>query len=163
MSERKITPSAFICGYGSSSDAYHLTAPKPDGAGLKRAITDALESSEVSASDIAFVNAHGTGTENNDKVESMVLDSMLKGVPFHSTKGYTGHTLGASGAIEAAFTSAFLAAGKTPASIGFSKKDPELQSSPQAENKQIDGSFCHFRIACFWGATILFLYSAEGV
>ncbi len=151
LSERKTTPSAFICGYGSSSDAYHLTAPKPNGAGLKRAITDALESSGVSASDIAFVNAHGTGTENNDKVESMVLDSMLNGVPFHSTKGYTGHTLGASGAIEAAFTSAFLSAGKTPASIGFSKKDPELQSFPQAENKQIDGNFAISESLAFGG------------
>jgi len=151
LTERKIAPSAFICGYGSSSDAYHLTAPKPDGAGLKRAITDALEESGVFASDIAFVNAHGTGTENNDRVESMVLDLMLNGVPFHSTKGYTGHTLGASGAIEAAFTSAFLVAGKIPSSIGFSKKDPELHSSPQAENKQIDGNFAISESLAFGG------------
>ncbi len=73
----------------------------------------------VTASDIAFVNAHGTGTADNDRIESLVLADMLPGVPFLSTKGYTGHTLGAAGAIEAVFTVACLEMGRIPKSAGF--------------------------------------------
>ncbi len=112
---------SFVVGYGSACDAYHQTAPRPDGAGLKRAIAEALGSTPASA--LAFVNAHGTGTPDNDRVESHVLAEVLPGVPFLSTKGYTGHTLGAAGAIEAAFTVACLEQGRIPANVGFETPD----------------------------------------
>ncbi|MEI8079473.1 MAG: beta-ketoacyl-[acyl-carrier-protein] synthase family protein [bacterium] len=121
---------AMVLGYGLACDAYHLTAPRPDGAGLKRALSEALASSAATAGEIAFVNAHGTATPDNDRVESRVLAELLPGVPFLSTKGYTGHTLGAAGAIEAAFTVACLEAARIPASAGFANPDPALPAAP---------------------------------
>ena len=121
---------SFVLGYGSACDAHHLTAPHPDGAGLRRAIAEAFSTAGVSAADVAFVNAHGTGTADNDRVESRVLREMLPGVPFLSTKGFTGHTLGAAGAIEAVFTAACLEAGRIPANAGFATPDPDLVVTP---------------------------------
>ena len=87
---------------------------------------DALASAGASPSDIAFINAHGTGTRENDRVESFFFHEVFPGVPFGSTKGYTGHTLGAAGAIEAAFTIASLERQEMPANRGFDAPDPEL-------------------------------------
>jgi 3-oxoacyl-[acyl-carrier-protein] synthase-1/3-oxoacyl-[acyl-carrier-protein] synthase II len=123
---------SFVTGYGSSCDAHHLTAPRPDGAGLKCAIAEALACNNTGPAEIAFVNAHGTGTPDNDRVESRVLAEVLPGVPFLSTKGYTGHTLGAAGAIEAVFTAACLERGQIPANTGFTTPDPELGGNPVA-------------------------------
>ena len=130
---------AFVLGYGSACDGYHLTAPSPEGKGLRNALTDALLESGKTAGDIAFINAHGTATKDNDRTEAMVLREMLPGVPFFSTKGYTGHTLGAAGAIEAAFTVACLEAGMIPANAGFSEPDPELGVSPVKDITGISG------------------------
>jgi 3-oxoacyl-[acyl-carrier-protein] synthase-1/3-oxoacyl-[acyl-carrier-protein] synthase II len=121
---------SFVLGYGSACDAHHLTAPHPDGAGLRRAIGWAFADSGVTSADIAFVNAHGTGTPDNDRVESLVLRETLPGVPYLSTKGYTGHTLGAAGAIEAVFTAACLERGEIPANAGFGTPDPQLVTTP---------------------------------
>jgi 3-oxoacyl-[acyl-carrier-protein] synthase II len=131
---------SFLIGYGSAADAYHLTAPRPDGAGLKRAIAEAMARSGTPPEFVAFVNAHGTGTPDNDRVESRVLREMLPGVPYLSTKGYTGHTLGAAGAIEAAFTVACLEMGTLPASIGFDTPDSELGSQPVHEVTTVEGT-----------------------
>ncbi|MEJ2201045.1 MAG: beta-ketoacyl-[acyl-carrier-protein] synthase family protein [Desulfuromonadaceae bacterium] len=120
----------FVLGYGSSCDAHHLTAPHPQGLGLKRALREALQSSALAPAELAFVNAHGTGTPDNDRVESRVLHELLPEVPFLSTKGYTGHALGAAGAIEAVFTLACLQQGRIPASAGFAQPDPELPAAP---------------------------------
>lgn len=119
-----------ILGYGSACDAHHLTAPHPEGKGLRRALTEALRLSETPIAEIAFVNAHGTGTRDNDKVEGKVLRDVLPNVPFLSTKGYTGHTLGAAGGIEAVFTLACLNLGRIPASAGFIEADPDVGASP---------------------------------
>jgi len=127
-----------LLGYGSACDAYHLTAPHPEGIGLKRAIGEALSQAAVAADEIAFVNAHGTATPDNDRAETRVLAEVLPGIPFHSTKGFTGHTLGAAGAIEAVFTLAFLERGEIPASIGFGEPDPELPLTPVTANLAID-------------------------
>ena len=127
-----------LLGYGSSCDAYHLTAPHPEGIGLKRAIAEALTQAGVCAKEIAFINAHGTATPDNDRAETKVLAEALPGIPFHSTKGFTGHTLGASGAIEAVFTLAFLERGEIPQSIGFAEPDPELPLTPVTTNLAID-------------------------
>jgi 3-oxoacyl-[acyl-carrier-protein] synthase-1/3-oxoacyl-[acyl-carrier-protein] synthase II len=131
--ERENQIRSFVLGYGCASDGYHLTAPHPDGRGLKEALGAALTNSRVSIEDIAFVNAHGTGTPDNDRVEGRVLSELLTEVPFFSTKGYTGHTLGAAGAIEAAFTVGCLETGRIPASAGFATLDPEVSVSPVSQ------------------------------
>ena len=128
--KRKKKARAFVLGYGSACDGYHLTAPRPDGRGLKNALSDALMDSGKTSGDIAFVNAHGTATRDNDRTEVRVLREMLLDIPFLSTKGYTGHTLGAAGAIEAAFTVGCLESGMLPANAGFTELDPELGASP---------------------------------
>jgi 3-oxoacyl-[acyl-carrier-protein] synthase II len=121
---------SFLLGYGSACDAHHLTAPRPDGEGLRRAIAEALSCCDTKTEAIAFVNAHGTGTPDNDRVESRVLADLLPKVPFLSTKGYTGHTLGAAGAIEAVFTVACLERGMVPGNAGFATPDPDLGGTP---------------------------------
>jgi len=149
---------AVMLGYGSACDAYHLTAPAPDGRGLKAAIATALAACEKSVDDVAFVNAHGTGTPNNDRVESRVLNELLPGVPFLSTKGYTGHTLGAAGAIEAAFTVACLEEGKIPTSAGFANKDRELPAHPVQHETAVSGAVAISQSLAFGGnnAAVIF-------
>lgn len=134
---RKKPPRNFVVGYGAACDAYHLTAPSPDGRGLKKALAYVLEKGGKTPGEIAFVNAHGTATVDNDRVESATLHEMLPGVPFLSTKGHTGHTLGAAGAIEAVLTVVCLEKGRIPASGGFSTADPDLPAGPNASTREI--------------------------
>jgi 3-oxoacyl-[acyl-carrier-protein] synthase I len=91
-----------LLGVGESSDGYHMSSPHPDGLGAERAMNEALANAGILASEIDYVNLHGTGTEANDAVEaSTVARTFGQGLPCGSTKGATGHCLGAAGAIEA--------------------------------------------------------------
>lgn len=91
-----------ICGYGQSSDAYHISSPDPDAEGAKKAMQEALTMARLSSFDIGYVNLHGTGTKMNDKVEARAIYEVFTNkVKVSSTKYLTGHTLGASGALEA--------------------------------------------------------------
>ena len=94
---------AKVAGSGMTSESYHPTRPDPEGDGLTRAIRAALASAGVTAKDIDYVNAHGTGTPQNDMIEVKVMEHCLEAeTPFSSTKALTGHTMGAAGAMEAA-------------------------------------------------------------
>lgn len=137
--ERGAIARAEIMGYGNSSDAYHASGPHPEGAGLGRAIDLALKEAGETPENVAFVNAHGTGTWRNDQAEGRLLSGRLPGVPFLSTKGYTGHTLGAAGGLEAVFTIAFLERGRMPASAGFSSPDPEFDANPVTQPTDVAG------------------------
>jgi len=139
----------FVLGYGSACDAHHPTAPHPDGAGLRRAMAEAMKGL---GAPWAFVNAHGTATPDNDRVEALVLSDLLPGVPFLSTKGYTGHTLGAAGAIEAAFTLACLEQGRIPASAGFENADPGMGGAqPVREATSFSGAVALSQSLAFGG------------
>ena len=128
---RGVDPKVSLAGYGSASDAYHLTAPHPDGIGLEFALRMALHEAGIGAQDIGFVNAHGTATRDNDRVETMVFKKIFgKDLKFMSTKGFTGHTLGAAGGLEAAFTVAALENGWMPPSAGFANMDKEIELAP---------------------------------
>lgn len=145
-------PLLYLSGYGSAADAYHLTAPRPDGKGLESAIRSALSDSGIPPEEVCFVNAHGTGTIDNDKVEGSVLSRVFgENISFFSTKGYTGHTLGGAGGIEAAYTAAALKEGWIPASAGFACKDDEIPISPVTENTNIIGSFAVSTSLAFGG------------
>lgn len=148
-----------VVGYGGACDAHHLTAPHPEGAGLKRALCEALAACDGSVAEIAFVNAHGTGTPDNDRVESRVLAEVLPGVPFLSTKGYTGHTLGAAGGIEAALTLACLQLGRIPASIGFAEADPELSVTPVAAITTTPGRLALSQSLAFGGNNAVIVFA----
>lgn len=130
---------ASVLGYGSACDAHHLTAPHPEGRGLRQAFAEALAAAGVAPREVAFINAHGTGTPDNDRVEGRVIRDLFPETPFVSTKGYTGHTLGAAGAIEAAFTVACLETGHLPPSAGFAVADPDIPGTPSATGLDIRG------------------------
>lgn len=96
-------PSASLLGGGASSDAWHMSSPEPQGAGAIQAMQDALNDAQLAASEISWVNLHGTGTPHNDAMESRAMDTIFsQGVPCASTKPLTGHALGAAGVLEAA-------------------------------------------------------------
>ncbi|WP_321366858.1 beta-ketoacyl-[acyl-carrier-protein] synthase family protein [uncultured Desulfuromusa sp.] len=156
---RKNKARGYLLGYGSASDAYHLTAPHPDGTGLKQALSEAFSVAAVTPEMISFINAHGTGTPDNDRVECRVLNEVLPGIPFLSTKGYTGHTLGAAGGIEAAFTVACLQREELPASIGFSTVDPELSATPVIKNTRISGDIALSESLAFGGNNGVLIFS----
>jgi 3-oxoacyl-(acyl-carrier-protein) synthase len=96
---------ARVSGHGNANDAYHPSSLSPEGDGPYLAMKSALESAGLEPADIDFINAHGTGTENNDEVESRAMINLFDTLPnFASTKGFTGHTLGAASAIEAVYS-----------------------------------------------------------
>jgi 3-oxoacyl-[acyl-carrier-protein] synthase II len=160
---RKKKTRSFVLGYGSACDGYHLTAPHPEGRGLKKAIQDAMILSGINREDIAFINAHGTATPDNDRVEAKVLKELLSDVPFLSTKGYTGHTLGAAGAIEAAFTVACLESGRLPGNAGFTEPDPELMVTPVDRNTDITGTTALSESLAFGGHNSAIIISIDGL
>jgi 3-oxoacyl-[acyl-carrier-protein] synthase II len=161
VKKRNKEPRAFVLGYGAACDGYHPTAPRPDGRGLKNAITDALIDSGKTAGDIAFVHTHGTATRDNDRVESKVLKDMLPGVPFFSTKGYTGHTLGAAGAVKAAYNVAFLESGMVPPNAGFASLDPELGVSPVSTTIKISKGIALSEALAFGGNNAVLIIALE--
>lgn len=117
-----------IAGYGVTSDAYHATAPRPDGSGAAAAMRQALDDARISPADIDHVNAHGTGTPLNDAMEAAALRSVfgdaLGSVPVTSTKSTTGHLLGAAGTLEAALSLLAMRDGVIPPTINLD--DPEF-------------------------------------
>ncbi len=149
---RRMDSSLYCLGYGTYADAYHLTAPRPDGSSIEQAINTALNYAGVSHEEIAFINAHGTATRNNDLVEGNVFYRLFgSGAVFYSSKGYTGHTLGAAGAVEAVFTALGLSEGWIPGSAGFSEKDPDIPLCPIQEKTDIRGSFALSTSLAFGG------------
>lgn len=142
----------FLEGYGLSADAYHLTKPRPDGSGLESALAQALKEAGACLSDVAFVNAHGTATLENDLVEGKTLHKVFgSGLTFLSTKGFTGHTLGAAGGIEAVFTVLGLREGWIPQSIGFQNMDEAIGIAPVREKTNISGRFAVSTSLAFGG------------
>jgi 3-oxoacyl-[acyl-carrier-protein] synthase II len=159
---RGIESDCFLLGYGSSSDAYHLTAPSPDGVGLKAALHAALAEAKTSAKDIAFVNAHGTGTHENDLVEGKALAEIFgTGLVMLSTKGFTGHTLGAAGGLEAAFTVAGLREGWVPATAGFVTPDDAIPLAPTKEKTNIKGRYAVSTSLAFGGNNAAVVFGRE--
>ncbi len=118
----------YVGGWGCSSDAYHVTAPDPEGRGAVAAMRAALADAYISPSEVDYVNAHGTATPANDRAEAIALEAVFQGSrPLtSSTKGATGHTLGAAGAIEAVICVLSLSAGYAPATVGLKNLDPQL-------------------------------------
>ena len=100
--EREAPDGAWLLGYGESSDAHHMSTPHPDGLGARAALKDALRRAELAPADIDYINLHGTASQKNDEVEAQVIATMFPAATrASSTKGWTGHTLGAAGIVEA--------------------------------------------------------------
>ncbi|KAJ8599424.1 hypothetical protein CTAYLR_007983 [Chrysophaeum taylorii] len=137
---------AELKGYGATCDAHHITSPEPTGAGLAQCLRMALDAGGVSPTDVGYVNAHGTSTPYNDKFETMALRTVFGDHADHlkvsSTKGATGHTLGAAGGIEAVATVLALHAGHLPPTINLQTPDPDcdLDYVPHAAVPKADFS-----------------------
>ncbi len=116
-----------LSGYGESSDAYHISAPRPDGQGAIQAMQAALAMAQLPATAIDYLNLHGTATRQNDSMEAKAVATLFGNtLPCSSTKALTGHTLGACGALEAAFCWLTLNEGRLPPQVHDSDVDPEL-------------------------------------
>ncbi len=120
---------AEFAGYGSTADAFHITAPREDGSGAARAMRLALESAGMSPEDIDYINAHGTGTRLNDVMETRAIKAVFGPrayrVPVSSTKSMTGHMMGATGALEAIFSVLAIRHNVVPPTIHLREPDPE--------------------------------------
>ncbi len=121
-----------LLGYGESSDAYHMSSPHPEGKGAILAMQAALERAGLQPADIDYVNLHGTGSRANDSVEDTAVYGILGGtVPTGSTKGWTGHALGAAGITEAVISCLCLRDGFIPQNLNLQTLDPELRCAVQ--------------------------------
>jgi len=118
-----------VVGYGMTADAYHITAPAPEGEGAVRAMLMSLNDGEVSPEEVQYINAHGTSTELNDKFETIAIKTVFREhaneLMISSTKSMTGHLLGASGGIEFVFTLLAIGNGIIPPTINYENPDPE--------------------------------------
>lgn len=123
---RRAAARALLVGHGSSTDAHHAVAPRPDGRWLRDAIQQALAGAGAAPADVDHVNAHGTGTRLNDRTEAAVLRDLFPAGPsVTSAKGVTGHTMGAAGAIEAALTVLTVQRGIVPPTANFHRPDAD--------------------------------------
>jgi len=135
---------AELIGFGMSADAEHITAPAEDGSGAARAMRMAIERGGVSASQVDYINAHGTSTLLNDKIETLAIKTVFgdeaKNVKISSTKSQTGHLLGAAGAVEAIATVLTMEHGVIPATCNYENPDPEcdLDYTPQTTKKNVE-------------------------
>jgi 3-oxoacyl-[acyl-carrier-protein] synthase II len=120
---------AELVGYGSTSDAFHITAPEPEGVGASKALEMALDDAHMSPLDIDYINAHGTGTSLNDVMETKAVKRVFGdhayNVPMSSTKSMTGHGMGATAAIEAAFSVLAIRDQVAPPTINLDTPDPD--------------------------------------
>lgn len=130
---------AEIVGFGTSCDAYHITSPDPSGEGVVRAMRNALNEAGMSPSDVGHLNAHGTSTQINDKTEARAFCDLqgveFSDIPVTSTKGMTGHMLGAAGAVEAIVCAMSVANDVVPMTVGFSNPDPDCPVTVLSETR----------------------------
>jgi 3-oxoacyl-[acyl-carrier-protein] synthase I len=136
VSDRVGGDSVLLYGVGESSDAYHMSAPHPEGLGAKRAMLAALTAASLEPGDIDYINLHGTGTPSNDRSESQAVTSIFgPTTPCSSTKGATGHTLGAAGALEAVISALAIQNGLMPGGVHTTRIDPTLTAHYIKENR----------------------------
>lgn len=138
----RVQPSAgpdtiLLLGVGESSDAYHMSSPHPEGAGARRAIEDALADAGLKPGDIDYVNLHGTGTKANDAAEDQAVYNTIGGdTPCSSTKGATGHMLGAAGVSEAIISALCIKNGFIPGGLNTEHIDPALRVQYLLQNRE---------------------------
>ena len=128
-----------LVGVGESSDAHHMSSPHPEGLGARLAMEAALRSASLAPHDIDYINLHGTATRNNDAAEDKAVFGLFgRDVPVSSTKGATGHTLGAAGGVEAVISLLALREGLIPGGVNTTTVDPSLHSDYRIANSRGD-------------------------
>jgi 3-oxoacyl-[acyl-carrier-protein] synthase-1 len=127
-----------LMGVGESSDAYHMSSPHPDGLGARMAMQQALKMAGLEAADIGYINLHGTATQSNDAAEAKAVTALFgSATPCSSTKGATGHTLGAAGGVEAVICALALRHGLLPGGLNTHTLDPTLEVNYLTENREL--------------------------
>ncbi|NMM25728.1 MAG: beta-ketoacyl-[acyl-carrier-protein] synthase family protein [Glaciimonas sp.] len=130
------TDAVLLLGIGESSDAYHMSSPHPDGLGAKIAMQNALTSAHLLPGQIDYINLHGTATLTNDAAEGRAVAALFgASTPCSSTKGATGHTLGAAGGLEAVICALVLQHGLLPGGVNTSQRDPDLRLNYLLDNR----------------------------
>jgi len=154
---------AEMVGYGRTADAFHMTAPDPEGAGAAEAMGAALRDAKLNPEQVSYINAHGTSTELNDKVETLAIKRTFKDhakkVPVSSTKSMTGHMIGAAGGVEAVISCLTIQHGVLPPTINYETPDPEcdLDYVPnQARKVQVEAALSNSLGFGGHNATVLF-------
>lgn len=131
MLRRNAEPLCRLAGWGNACDAYHQTASSPQGEGAYLSMMKALRSAHLSPQEISYINAHGTGTENNDLSEGVALERVFRNIPpVSSTKAFTGHTTSAAGGVEAVISVLALQHNFIPVNLNFSSPMKELSFTP---------------------------------
>jgi 3-oxoacyl-[acyl-carrier-protein] synthase I len=126
-----------LLGYGETSDAYHMSSPDPDGQGAVASMRAALECAAVAADAVNYINLHGTGTVANDSAEGRAVSTLFgNDIPCSSTKGWTGHTLGAAGIVEAAIAMLAIEHAFMPHSLNTRTKDPAIEAAILLEHRR---------------------------
>jgi len=126
-----------LLGYGESSDGYHMSSPHPEGAGAKLAMSAALQRAGVQPREVDYINLHGTATPANDRAEDTAVHAIFgDATPASSTKGWTGHALGAAGIVEAIVSIICLARGFLPGTLNTSERDAAMRSRLLLENEE---------------------------
>jgi 3-oxoacyl-(acyl-carrier-protein) synthase len=139
--KRKSKPLSIIRGYGVGGDSYHPTSPDPEAYGLNLAVNSALKQSGIKKEQIDLINAHATGTSNNDLVEGQFFRKNFLNVPVFGTKAYTGHTLGAAGSLEIIWGCLCFLNNFIPKTLGFEQIDPVINLTPTTVVMPYQGSF----------------------
>lgn len=151
--ERRGDAATRLVAVGESCDAHHMSAPHPEGAGAAAAMREALGRAGIAPEQIAFINAHGTGTALNDAAEAAAIRRVFGAtVPVVATKGYTGHLLGAAGATEVVLTALGLAEGVVPASLGCAPVDPTLGIDVVEQTRALEGEYAMSNSFAFGGS-----------
>jgi 3-oxoacyl-[acyl-carrier-protein] synthase II len=159
----KHKPLAELLGWACTCDAWHLTAPEPEGRQAARALRLALEQAGLEPGDVRYVSAHGTGTAAGDLAEARALNAVFGGQPWlqlSSVKGATGHTLGAAGAIEAAATVQSLAGAPLPANVACVDAMPEVAPWLLRQETPFEGSYAASLSMGFGGHNVAWVFGA---
>jgi len=135
--EKQAARGSWLLGYGESNDAHHMSTPHPEGLGARLALEDALARAELRPADIDYINLHGTASQKNDEVEAKVVANTFPASTFaSSTKGWTGHTLGAAGIVEAAISLLALDHGLLPGTLNAQTLDANCGPQIQRDNAE---------------------------
>jgi 3-oxoacyl-[acyl-carrier-protein] synthase I len=135
--EREGPAVAWLLGYGESSDAHHMSTPHPEGRGARLALQAALERAQLAPADIDYINLHGTASQKNDEVEARLVGELFPPTTFaSSTKGWTGHTLGAAGIVEAAISVLALEHAVLPGTLNSQRLDPVCGPQIRCDNEE---------------------------
>jgi 3-oxoacyl-[acyl-carrier-protein] synthase-1 len=152
----------WLLGCGESSDAHHMSSPHPEGLGAHLALRDALANAGLGATDIGYINLHGTASARNDEVEAAVVAGMFPAsTQAGSTKGWTGHTLGAAGFLEAAISLAILESGCTPGMLNTAVLDPACGPQIRVDAAPLSRPFVLSNSFGFGGSNCVLAFGAE--